>query len=148
MDHEFTLVISNAGCRVEVASGQSIGHKRIITIDEPARVRSAMIKVYGPSKVAIKDFAAFEASGCTLPPSPPAISCDIVQNFQYQGAALETPHSAGTVDACCAACRSLPSTCVAFTFTREVADGATCQLLKALGGGLQMDGVVSGTPNR
>ena len=94
----------------------------------------------------IRRVAAFGTTGCHIPPEPPTPPCELQQNYRYQGVPLAPSHTAASVSACCASCRSTPlSACVAFTFD---ADGGMCQRLKAIGGGQFSKGVTSGSPLR
>ena len=70
----FTVAIkrTNGAAWVTVASGYSIGHKRIITLPAPiTSLVSARVNLRAPGGgVYLKDFAAFADKGCALTPDP------------------------------------------------------------------------------
>lgn len=149
---EQVLVRSKSPAWASVASGESIGHKRIILLDANAsqNIQTIKLTVAGESAVAIRDFAAFASDGCSLPPAPPpATGCSLINEFEYQGVSLSSSKAkiATTVDECCAACHEMPASCVAFVFTTST-NSDKCHLLKTLGGGMAKPKVVSGTPKK
>ena len=70
----FTLAVQRANemAWVTVASGYSIGHKRIVSLAGPiTALAAARVTLRSPAGgVYLKDFAAFADKGCALSPDP------------------------------------------------------------------------------
>ena len=152
----FTVSVSSSatGARTQewtvVAQGHSIGHKRIVELSSPlSSLVAVRVDLESPYEgIALKDFAAFGADGCLLPPAPPSAPCSLVLDYMYQGTVVKNASGADTVPECCHACRSLGSACVAFALSAPAPKlSSTCQLFKAVGGGKTVKGAVSGSPS-
>jgi|EP01043_Picozoa_sp_COSAG02_P036674 alpha-L-fucosidase len=124
-----------------VLTAQSIGHKRIIALNTSsvlAKVRLTMLESIGTAT--IRSMAVFASKGCALAPAPPAVPCELVENYEYKGVAINT-FSGQNVSGCCDACRK-DMHCVGFA--RKVS--GQCELFKALSGSSVVNGSTSGSP--
>jgi hypothetical protein len=151
-----------------VASGTSIGHKRIAIFDKPVSgvtevtltVSSAVAPAgAGAGDLAVAadppsaDIASLAVFNCSRTPTP--TGCSYQQDFQYKIVKSITISTlAGvTLPACCDACRA-QTDCAVFTLTQSPTATATasastlCTLLSANQGGSAVKGAISGSPDR
>ena len=158
-----------------VASGTSVGHKRIAIFDKPVSgvtevtltVSSAVAPagagagagVGGGGDLAAAadppsaDIASLAVFNCSRTPTP--TGCSYQQDFQYKIVKSITISTlAGvTLPACCDACRA-QTDCAVFTLTQSPSETTTasastlCTLLSANQGGSTIKGAISGSPDR
>ena len=146
----YTVEVRAGGDWSALASGESIGHKRIVVLPGPNSsaptldaVRLTLRAVAGAhGSGSIRSLAVYGAAPCVLPPAPPHAPCELEENFAFVGDVLRTLEQK-SVSQCCSACRAVAAKgCVAFA--RDAA--GQCTLFKALGGGQQRQGTTSGSP--
>jgi len=88
-------------------------------------------------------FASYAAQDCALPPAPPAPPCELLNTYKYLGVPIGPASSGASTGSCCSNCKQNPK-CVGFT----VSAAGSCQLLSAIGGGVQSPSFTSGSPVR
>lgn len=92
---------------------------------------------------ALTRFASYAAQDCALPPAPPAPPCELLDTYKYLGVPIGPASSGASTGSCCTNCKQNPK-CVGFT----VSAAGSCQLLSAIGGGVQSPSYTSGSPVR
>ena len=126
-----------------VVTAESVGHKRIVALNTSSSLSSVRLTVLDSVGAArIRSMAVYAAEGCVTPPAPPAAPCELVEDYEYSGVALNTL-AGQSVPECCAACRK-DARCVGFA--RKLS--GHCELFKALGGATVVEGSISGSPTR
>jgi len=123
----------------EVATGTSVGHKRIVLLDATMSGQELSVSFSGVTDSAT--LAHVAAFNCSSTPEP--TGCSFQQSFRYKivdDITLSTIQKSSP-QACCEACRS-ESECAVFVLDTE----KTCTLLSANQGGDDEDGVLSGSP--
>jgi hypothetical protein len=123
----------------DLASGSSVGHKRIVLLNDTMSGQELSVSFSSEGNSAV--LAHVAAFNCSSTPEPEG--CSFIQAFKYKivdEITLSTTQESSP-QACCAACRAT-SECAVF-----VLDAAkTCTLLSANQGGDAEDGVLSGSP--
>eukprot|EP01052_Picozoa_sp_SAG31_P012470 SAG31_NODE_730_length_12505_cov_3.807109_14_plen_193_part_00 len=159
----------NATSWVEIMRGQSIGHKRIIALPNCTtrmdfrQLRVTVLEVATNSEdeiveqASLRSFAAYGATKCAVPPSPPHAPCSLEEHYAFKGKELQPiGRQVSSVADCCSACRTVAGkACVAFTYGKNDSStesegtssrGGHCRLFSALSGGGRSTASESGSP--
>jgi hypothetical protein len=125
-----------------VATGSSVGNKRIQLLDKAVDGTTEITLTITAASGGIATIAAFSAFNCSRTPTP--TGCSYTQDFAYKiVASIVISKIAGaTASQCCAACQS-HLTCAVF-----VVQSGECTLLSANQGGAAAAGAISGAPKR
>jgi alpha-L-fucosidase len=123
----------------DLASGSSVGHKRIVLLNNTMSGQELSVSFSSESNSA--SLAHIAAFNCSSTPEPEG--CSFQQAFRYKivdDITLSTTQGSSP-QACCEACRA-ESECAVFVLDTD----KTCTLLSANQGGDAEDGVLSGSP--
>jgi alpha-L-fucosidase len=125
-----------------VASGSSVGNKRIQLLDKPVDGTTEITLNITVANGGIATVASFSAFNCSRTPTP--TGCSYSQDFAYKivESIIITKVAGSTASKCCAVCQSHLN-CAVF-----VLQSGECTLLSANQGGSAAAGTISGAPKR